>query len=621
MAKPWEATPTTGPWESPPDQIEETANVQHPDVSFGLRAFVQNFANSPQAAAEYLKTKGFESRIVDSEVEVKKPGEAGWKKLQPKGFDAQDITDNAYNIGSGIASGLTGAAAAVGAAPFSGGVGSIPAAMAAGGATSAAAEGLRQKAGQMMGIPQEVSGTDVAVQGAAGAAGPLLFGTGASGAKLAASGISKELLPKIADSQRGLVSRGASYIGQEVLPKIGEFTSGVPKKAIQTLANRGDELSALKQEGAYNDLVDATHSQAKEGLWQAKVKVGKELENLIDDTGGEVNLVQARDTIDNHIASLQQGELRDNPLVQEQIAALRQARNSIFKESKDVVTEPGMPLLKKEMEGMTAFDKKQLLDDLSNSEGIVPEQIFGASERRLVDVPDNVSPKKAFELQHLLSDYADLSKTKEGPMSRLTGTPAERQWANANASAYKALNDQLSEITEGQSGQLKNLYSKYSKLQKNLQTHMSTPERTGQTLKNLNNPNKEYLRGSLDDLKYLTEGAVDIQPSADLLQAHKYFANPTVTPLSGEGSTSTSRTVSLGALGGLLGYKVGGYPGAAIGAATGNLVGSPAAVQAYTRGIVGANRMMTPARPAANAAAQSVWNTLYNNSNKGNGRK
>ena len=150
---------------------------------------------------------------------------------------------------------------------------------------------------------------------------------------------------------------------------------------------------------------------------------------------------------------------------------------------------------------------------------------------------------------------------------------------------------------------------------------MSTPERTGQMLKNLNNPSKEYLRGSVDDLKYLTEGGVDIQPTADLLQAHNYFANPSVTPLSREGTTSSTRTASLGTLGGLIGYKLGGLTGATIGAAGGNLAGSPAAVRAYTRGIVGANRMMTPARPAANAAAQSVWNTLYNNSNKGNGRK
>jgi hypothetical protein len=48
-----------------------------------------------------------------------------------------------------------------------------------------------------------------------------------------------------------------------------------------------------------------------------------------------------------------------------------------------------------------------------------------------------------------------------------------------------------------------------------------------------------------------------------------------MSPISSGGTTSTSRTISLGGLGGLLGYTLGGWPGAAAGAAAGKFASSP----------------------------------------------
>lgn len=554
----------SAPWEqaqivSPEDPV---INEMHPDISFGTRLLLKNLSNSPEASQKYIEKTypGMQTRVQSGEVQMKRPGESAWRPLDPTGFDPQDITDVGYDVGAGALSGAAGAGAAVLAAPTA--VGSLPAAVGASAATSAGLEGLRQKLGNYFGIPQEVSGKDVAMSGAVGAVSPLIFGTGATAAQLAEKGLAGEGLSSAIQAQKGI---------SRVLPKVAEFMSGVPAEATKTLANKGPELDQLAESGI-SSISENAHDELKSGLAKYKDKVGAQLGAEIKGTKNTIDISGAKDAVDSHIAKLESSETAKNPLVQQQIQDLKEARNNIFQEVSGVNPETG--------------------------------------EKILTEMPNDVSAQKAFEIQHLLGEYAQLSKMKPGLTPRMgpTATSADKQWANANSAAYKDINEQLDSATSGLSTKLKTDYRNYTNLQKNLNAHFSDPDKTYKSLSSLDTPGKKYVKETLEKLKDGTNGEVDILPEAKLLQAYKYYNNPSMAPISSGGTTSTSRSLSLGALGGMLGYKIGGYPGSAIGYGAGNIVSSPMAMKQYTKVLSGVGQVAAPLSPYANQLGISGWN-------------
>lgn len=162
----------------------------HPRFSSKNRAIAKNFAQSTEKQVEFLKKQypEMDIKVFDGEVVGRLPSERDFKVLDPNtGFFSRDFlndaADVAFDTGAGVVEGVaTGLGAAGGAiaTPFAGGAGAIPGAMLAGGATSAAGEGLRQTIGRSLGIPQEIDMNDVAISGAIGAATPALFGAGSA---------------------------------------------------------------------------------------------------------------------------------------------------------------------------------------------------------------------------------------------------------------------------------------------------------------------------------------------------------------------------------------------------------------------------------------------------------
>lgn len=626
MSGPWEQfaaspTGTPAPWEAYGSKKETSPSVNqemHPQFGVGERLLLKNFANSPDAMVKYLQKKhpDMDIKIYDGQVIGKLPDESEYRALDPNPnvisepgkflkdlpLDTADLgTDVAQGVGSGIASAAGGIAGGL----ATGGMGAIPAAMATGGATNASLEALKQKLGQYFGIPQEVSGRDVMLAGAAGAASPLLFGTGASAANLAKGAAQKGLtsaeLGTVTSAQRGMVPRALDYTKNKVLPGIGEYTSGVPSEIIKERAKSPAALQNL-QENGLTDYVEGVHDNLRQGIASAKNKIGQELEQSIDEAGKTVDLSKTKAIIDNHIKNLENSELKDNPLIQKHLAELKSARNDLFTEIKPQVTE------------------EPVFSSILNSSG-KPTQIGTRPvvTQTKTEMSSNASAKKAFELQELLKDQAELSKLGQGTQSRFGqgATAGDKAWAEASRKAYNEVNNELESATEGMSSQLKSQYREYAQLQRDLQSRFKNPEMTKKTLENIYGSDKQMLRERLQKVAELTEGKVNPLEDAKPLAVYKYFNEPKKVPLSAGGTTSTSRSLALGGIGAAIGHKVGGSYGAPFGFAAGNYIGSPSAIQHYINIGKGVGNYVQPAinslpNVAYPAMPLSAWEMMQN---------
>jgi hypothetical protein len=138
------------------------------------RFLIKNLVdNEPKVQEEYLKRKGFETRLINNEVEVKKPGDTEFKKIDPSGFDLFDVTDLAGDVIEGVAGAVTTGAKALGliGAPATGGA-SLAAASGIGGLVSGGLETARQVAGKQLGLRDEINKSKIAQNTAIGLAMP-----------------------------------------------------------------------------------------------------------------------------------------------------------------------------------------------------------------------------------------------------------------------------------------------------------------------------------------------------------------------------------------------------------------------------------------------------------------
>jgi len=225
------------------------------------------------------------------------------------------------------------------------------------------------------------------------------------------------------------------------------------------------------------------------------------------------------------------------------------------------------------------FPSQSNMSKLAEVESIIDETFVPG--QKLLD------PDVAFRLQGDLKDLADFSKAqKAGLQHRLSNKPvAARQIADKAAEAYRNLNKQFEQITGGLSKQLKSEYASLAQIRNSLSPLMKTPEQTYRTLRTLNNPAKKILKSTVKKLDKEIPG-LELGKKADLLEATSYMAEPSITPISGGGTTSTTRSLTGMGLGGALGGQMGaafGAPGmgATLGSIAGATATSPAAVKKY----------------------------------------
>lgn len=256
-------------------------------ADFVTRSIIKNFINeSPAEIKRYLDKRGYQSRMKDGIVEVKKPGALEYERLDPKGFDIFDVTDLIGDVAEGLATGIGfftgGAAGAVG-----GPVGAVAGAAAGGAAGAAGAEALRQQAGQVLGFRKHLEPGLVAKAGTFG----MLGGGGAK-----AAGMGLKALGKGAGKIIGMTSGAKLKPNKEVIEEASKRlglkpTPGqlIDSKALQELEeiarNQRDlfQTSAIRQQIERNQEIvkDVAESIVETSNTLSPMQVGADAKNSI----------------------------------------------------------------------------------------------------------------------------------------------------------------------------------------------------------------------------------------------------------------------------------------------------------------------------------------------------
>lgn len=217
------------------DKIAQTRPaIQEQGVPATTRALLKNvIGREPQLQVQELEKQGFQTRIVDDQIQLKKPGEIRFKVIDPKGFDLQDVTDIGVDVLEAGVTGIATGAKALGlvGAPVTGG-GSVAAGSAFGGASTAGFEAARQGVGKLLGLRDEIDKSEIVTAGAIGAGVPFIFQGGAELLKK----IGRGLVSLFPESQAApAIKDAAKELGTKVTPGQLSGSKGV-KKAEALLA-------------------------------------------------------------------------------------------------------------------------------------------------------------------------------------------------------------------------------------------------------------------------------------------------------------------------------------------------------------------------------------------------
>lgn len=610
-----------------PDKITEE---MHPDISYGDRAIVKNFSNSPEGSLAFLQKKYPNLQLKlggDSgdRILAKRPEEQSWKTLDPDAgilqtlrHDPMEILKDLGDVGTDLASGV-----ATGAATAAGGLfGALPGAMAAGGAAGAGTEFLRQKIGQGLGVNDDWKGGDVAASGAFGAAAPLLFGTGATAgqvaeraaAKAGAGATGDELLAaakEVSEGQRGALGRLRDYF----LPRVGAATSGVPADVIKAFADDPATLKALESSGV-SDFLHAKGDQVGETLRNARGAVGQKIGDMLEKSGApHIDLAGARAPMEELLQKLQTDRQKfgANKAIDSEISQVQEKIAELFHE-----TKPGTP-------GTPGTAPSSLVG--TNGQPLTPGTP-GTPGTPPVSVPKaSLDPRSAMNLKQRVDDVAQFVGMKPnaaGPRFAANATAFEKQLANAAAQSSTVLGDALDAASTGL-GPNRQEYKRLMRVQQDMAPYFNSPEKIFSTLSNANNKTRQVLLERLQSFD--KEFGTDLVESAKQLQVYKHFGGGgSLLPTSSGGTTSTSRSLLAraigGPVGGLAGYQIGGAiapddhearylgagAGAAVGATAASALGGPAAIRQAIQ--LYQSNAAQAARAAASGgyAPQSAWN-------------
>jgi hypothetical protein len=266
-------------------ELGSTRQEMHPDISMKDRWVVKNLSQSPEKSVEYLKQQypNLEVELSpNGQLRARKPGEQ-WMAVDPDtgmissdlGGDIGDIAYDIYGAASEGAATLGGGLAGSAGGP----VGTLAGGMAAGAATTAANEAMRQKLGSWLGIPQEVSGTDVAIAGGIGAAAPIVGGVGKT---------------------PGLAERGAKLTGKALkkmdpFPWLASKATGVPTQTIRNFQEGPvqEGVKRLNREGFY-DYADETYNMIKGHIKSNKDDAAKNLVDVMENMDSQVDISAAK---------------------------------------------------------------------------------------------------------------------------------------------------------------------------------------------------------------------------------------------------------------------------------------------------------------------------------------
>ena len=406
------------------------------------------------------------------------------------------------------------------------------------------------------GLPLEKGGMfDITARGFGGLVGdialdpstyvlPMVKGTG-----MVAKGLRAGLNPL------GEAISASSKLASKVVPSkysLMSAVSGVPKEAIETYSRNKNLIDNLDVQAA-EELAQGASEQAKNAVMQVRRNAGLALSQAAEEAGNKkIDIVKLKKAL-NKIVTPPQGALENK------------AAKATYKEMQDTISQ----LLK--TTGKTA-ERLEL-----SEEGIItkiPEMVGEVS------IPDTLSASQLFELKQQIKDMGDLYGGKGGLLSKLASqnAPLVNKEFTANLTGVvKQIDNMIDVATEGASKEARSEYAKLSTQARAADRYFSTPEKTFGTLSNLSTNAKAPARRIIKNVDQSFK--TNLEQTGKVIEAAKYFNEPSIEALSGKGTTSTSRTLGGAAVGSGLGSLLGGPAGAAIGAAIGSKAASPSAIK------------------------------------------
>jgi len=564
----------------------QTIKENHPDISFLDRFKVKNFGSKKGDSLKYLQKRypnhAFEIDPQSNKILMRGADESEFRYIDRPGFDLQDLTDIAYDTGSGIVEGAGTAAAALGGAAFGGGLGGIPAAVGASGGLSAASDATRQGLGNLLGISDGYDPRQTATAGAFGAAIPFAFGGGATrkgAAKITQKTLGGRSADQLIDAQRGLLGRGFKAAKQNVAPKIGELVSGTPA---DTILHASRNLGKIK---------DAQGSSTK----------GVELITDVRE-GFQEGIRNKYETIGNKLGDSINSNIKVNP---------------------KTAQEPLDDLLKK-YEALAPKSKANT-KDYEHVKKVVENYRYGDDQLSGREVQDYLNTMNDLSLVRKGSDIGKKSKVDQDitrAAKRVAGNIDEQASQGVDGQKYKAFKQEYKRLKQIDDNVVKKWFGDDHKAES--------------TIRNVDSRQRRVRKAEIEQAAKELGIKKSTGDKVQQILANTAYVDPSFLPFSTQGVTSTSRSVPAAAAGGLLGYYLGnkalggsggGIFGAAAGSALGNATGGPAAIKKYMQANhllnEGANAIQqlgpragafnTAAQVGANAGTQQaldVWNQI-----------
>lgn len=366
------------------------------------------------------------------------------------------------------------------------------------------------------------------------------------------------LKKRMENAKVGAEVAGTLNVGGQALKgavvKYMSGASGVPEKAVKGYLSHQDEVKNLIENEGGADYATQVHEQLQDKFFAKKREIGNQIGEAIKNGKGKIDSDAIFKPYDDLLAKLKASK---NP--PEDVAAIEAEINSL----------KNTYLKKTEAVPVKPTDSR---DALFQKMGVEKPQV------QTVETPLTLSAEDAFNLKSIAGNNANLHNVSGTFRSRYpkASSNIDKMWSNANLEARKVADKQIQSVAD--TSGLNQQYAKFSRLQDKMERHFADPEKTLNTLSGIEAPSKEFARDTVKQVK--TELGVDLQKPSEVLEAYRYFRKPAKMPISSEGTTSTSRTLTLGGLGAAAG-SVFGPLGSAAGSAIGLAAHSPAATKQY----------------------------------------
>ncbi len=566
-----------------PQPYDTIVQEMHPDFGNVDRALVKNFANDDKAAVAYLQKQypGLEVKTSKTgQIIARKPGEKEYRALDPENglieslnpFRKEtwrDLADAGTDIATGaLSSAATAAGGLAGAA--AGGVGAVPGAMLAGGTSSAALEGLRQLAGGALGINKEANWGDVGLSGAAGAAAPLLMGTGATAKQALKAGVSEA-------SQRGLLGLARDNVVKPLAAKVGGMLSGTGPDALATLAKNFPRFEkTTKSRTGVIDFIDETGKMVDQRFKTEKDRAWSEFTDAIGDYGDEatVDLAPLKQRWQAAIAEAQQRAASGTEAAGELLDRLTGAYDKYLRHT---VTEEVPEVVEKGTGLLDAYGRE------------IKTQATEVTKKAVRKDLEALSPKQAVELEKQLGELAGFQKIDSRQVSGNRFSPSntadDKHLMTVAADLKRTLGASVEAVIPENAIPAKRRYGELLGLEKNIEALTGNPRQAFTNLRNAdvssNITNIQQFR-QIDDLV-----GTDLEARAKFAEAVDLFGPNRKSFFQGGGWKDRVPA-------GLAGAALGGYiqrdqgmggslQGSFLGGALGSLLGSPASMRAYIK--------------------------------------